>query len=61
MARRHPGVQENVLSPSYVTVSSKNIKTKTTEDFTFSMPYDVKQKLQDLFRKSCSSTNETNN
>jgi len=58
MARRHPGTQENVLvSPSHVTVSSRNVKAKTTKDFTFSIPSDIKQKLQDSFRKSCSSTN----
>lgn len=56
--RRHPGIQKNVLvSPFNVTVFSRNVKAKTTEDFTFSMPNDIKQKLQDLFRKSCSSTN----
>ena len=59
MARRHPGIQENVLvSPSPITVSSRNVKTKTTDDFTFSMPKDIHQKLSALYQKSCSLTKE---
>lgn len=53
-ARRHPGIQENALVlPSCVTVSSRNIKAKTTDDFTFSIPKDVLGMLSDAFRKAC--------